>query len=165
MEIHSKLLPKGYTALAYLFLAVMFLHFGGDRGVLAQQTPAVKYTDIWEHTLYEGLSQEAKSVRHYRIKVGQRFYTGTEHLAIKAIAEDFGSDPDVFISKTNSAPTSSQDSKWYCEGKGSELCMLHDGEFALDDVLYIGIRCLYACSYKLKALYLQVTDISESSRT
>ena len=81
------------------------------------------------------------------------------------IADSFESDPDVYISKTVTTPQSSADADWYCETEGSETCILHNGEFAVGDTLYIGVKCVQECSYKLRAWYIEVRDLSESSRT
>jgi hypothetical protein len=69
--------------------------------------------EIYEHVLYEDLSQPARSYAYYTMVIGERYYeTGLEHITVKVIADDFNSDPDVFISKTNSEPTSSLDSDY-----------------------------------------------------
>jgi hypothetical protein len=59
--------------------------------------------DIFEHVLYEDLSQGAKSFAYYKMVIGERYYeTQQEHITIKVMADNyFDSDPDVFISKTN----------------------------------------------------------------
>jgi hypothetical protein len=42
--------------------------------------------------------------------VGPRYFTGTQHLAIKVMADSFDSDPDVYISTTTMNPTNSSNS-------------------------------------------------------
>ena len=98
--------------------------------------------------------------------VGERYYvTGKEHLTIKVMADSYESDPDVFISRTQQFPSSSLNSEWYCEREGSETCILHNGEFKIGDTLYIGVGCVSACDYKLRAWFTPEIDLSESSRT
>jgi hypothetical protein len=53
---------------------------------------------IWEHVLYEDIKQGPGSHAFFKMTVGKRYYTGTQHLAIKAMADAFESDPDVYIS-------------------------------------------------------------------
>ena len=43
-----------------------------------------------------------KSTAYYRMLISDSFFTGRESLAIRVIAESFGSDPDIFISKVGS---------------------------------------------------------------
>jgi len=94
-----------------------------------------------------------------------RYFTGAEHLVIKVMADSYESDPDVFISKTEMYPTSSQNAQWYCEREGSETCVIHNGEFNVGDTLYIGVKCVKECSYKLRPWYAAVTNLAESDRT
>ena len=75
--------------------------------------------------------------------MGERYYvTKKEHLTIKVMADSYQSDPDVFISRSETYPTSSTNSEWYCEREGSETCIIHNGEFGIGDTLYIGVSCI-----------------------
>lgn len=109
-------------------------------GVFAQQ--AVEPRSIVENQLIQNLSQGQNSMAYYKMQVGMRYFTGVEHLVIKVMADSFESDPDVYISKTNKYPSSSLTAKWYCEREGSETCVIHNGEFAVGDILYIGVKCV-----------------------
>jgi hypothetical protein len=97
--------------------------------------------------------------------IGERYYeTEEEHVVVKVISDAFDSDPDVFISKTNTEPTSSLDSEWYCEREGSETCIIHNGEFEVGDTLYIGVKCDRECQYKLRVWFTAEEDLVETSR-
>lgn len=80
------------------------------------------------------------------------------------MADSFGSDPDVYIDKDNAYPTSSLNARWYCEKKGSDTCIVREGEFASGEILYMGVYCAESCSYKLKTWYANVIDMSEANR-
>ena len=173
--VRSPLRAKfGQTVFMMLFSMTIF-YFSNALGALptvaAEDTTAAKVDDaskpkdIWEHVLYDDLKQGPNSYSYYKMTVGPRYYTGSEHLTIKVITDNYLSDPDVYISKTVKKPTSSLDSQWYCEREGSETCILHNGEFEVGDTLYIGVRCEEACKYKLRAWFVEVSDLSESSRT
>lgn len=97
--------------------------------------------------------------------IGMRFYTGTEHLVFKVMADSYKSDPDVFISKTNAQPNSSKNAEWFCVRDGSETCVIHNGQFAVGDTLYIGVKCVEECSYKLRPWFTNLMDLAESERT
>ena len=91
--------------------------------------------------------------------------TRKEHLTIKVMADSYQSDPDVFISRSETYPTSSTNSEWYCEREGSETCIIHNGEFGIGDTLYIGVSCIKDCDYSLRAWFTSEIDLTESSRT
>ena len=40
-----------------------------------------------------------KQSAYYQMTISERYFTGKESLAIRAIVESFNSDPDIFISK------------------------------------------------------------------
>ena len=117
-----------------------------------------EHTAIFEHHLYEGLSQGQNTFTYFKVILGQMYYTGTEHLIVKVLADSFESDPDVYISRSNPGsnvvvdqyPTDSTNSNWHCEREGSETCVLHNGQYAVGDTLYLGIKCVKECQYKLK---------------
>jgi hypothetical protein len=95
--------------------------------------------------------------------IGERYYeTEQEHIIVKVISDAFDSDPDVFISKTNHAPTSSLDSDFYCEREGSETCIIHNGEFEVGDTLNIGVKCDRECHYKLRVWFTAEEDLVET---
>jgi len=58
------------------------------------------------------------------------------------MVDSFESDPDIFISKTNIFPTNSSDSNWTCERDGGDTCIIHNGEYAVGDTLYFGVKCM-----------------------
>ena len=91
--------------------------------------------------------------------VGQRYYTGTENLVIKVMADSFESDPDVYIFKNGAT-----NAQWYCEKEGSETCVLHSGEFAVGDSLKIEVRCVQECTYKLRTWYSNVINLADSTQ-
>ena len=49
--------------------------------------------------LYSGNYLPDKSYKFYKVTISNRFFTGTQHLAFKAMAIGFDSDPDIYISK------------------------------------------------------------------
>jgi hypothetical protein len=120
---------------------------------------------INEHQLVEGLSQNHTSYAYFKFVVGMRWYTGKENLVVKAIADSFESDPDVFISKVNEFPQDSSSSEWSCERKGSETCILHNGEFQTGDTIFLGIKCQKACTYKLYTHYASIRTVYNGERT
>jgi hypothetical protein len=88
------------------------------------------YIDLPEQEIISGNRLEDKSTAYYQLLISDTFFTGKENLAIRVIAESFGSDPDIFISKTNPRPSSSMDSDWYCVKKGSDTCVIQRNEIA-----------------------------------
>ena len=120
---------------------------------------------VTEHVIYEGIHQEEKSFKFYSATIGQRYFTGTEHLIFKVMAEGFDSDPDIFISKQNRYPMGSSSAEWHCEREGSETCVVHNGEFSLGDTFYFGVKCIRECDYRLRLWLTNVQDLSESERT
>jgi hypothetical protein len=96
--------------------------------------------------------------------VTRDFYEPGKQLVFRVIADSFGSDPDIYISRTEPFPNSPATSDWYCAKKGSETCIVEDGDFAVSDTLYFGITCLDECKYKLKIWYAEVLDLSQSER-
>lgn len=82
------------------------------------------------------------------------------------MADAFDSDPDIYISKSKAQmyPNSGTTAQWYCEKKGSETCVLANGEFAVGETIYLGVRCVMGCSYKLRAWFTKTTDLTTSSR-
>jgi hypothetical protein len=81
-----------------------------------------------ENVLYEGLTQWARTHKYYKVTATRQFYTGKEHMTFKVIADGFGSDPDIYISKSDQQyPTSPANAKWFCEKKGSDTCILRNG--------------------------------------
>jgi len=71
-------------------------------------------------------------------------------LVVKIMADEFESDPDVFISKKHRFPVDTSNSEWSCEREGSETCILRKEDNIVGDTLFIGVKCLKKCSYKLK---------------
>lgn len=100
--------------------------------------------------------------------ISERYFTGAENLAIRVIADSFGSDPDMFISRvitsldfnfyqqTNTVPTSSSDSDWHCVKKGSDTCIIKGADLMTWDTLFIGIRCITACNFTLASDYFTI---------
>lgn len=129
-------------------------------GATAGQT----ITPLAEHVLYEDLEQEARSTHYYSTVVTRDFYAPGKQLVFRVVADRFGSDPDIFISRTEQYPNSPETASWYCVKKGSETCIVADGDFAVSDTLYFGVFCLRDCSYKLKIWYAEVADLLESER-
>lgn len=82
------------------------------------------------------------------------------------MADIFDSDPDIYISKSknNQYPSSSENSDWYCERKGSETCIIQKGDFAIGETLYFGISCTRACGYKLRVWFTPTVDLSTTNR-
>jgi hypothetical protein len=84
---------------------------------------------------------------------------------VKVVAENAQSDPDVFISRTETNPTSSINSEWYCEREGSETCIINNGGFKIGETLFIGVKCIRACDYTLRVWFTEEIDLTDSSRT
>ena len=82
----------------------------------------------------------------------------------RVIADSFGSDPDIFISRTERFPSSAASATWYCAQKGSETCIVADGDFAVSDTLFFGVTCRAECSYKLKVWYADLLELGEAER-
>jgi hypothetical protein len=59
------------------------------------------YIDLPEQEIISGNRLEDKSTAYYQLLISDTFFTGKENLAIRVIAESFGSDPDIFISKVS----------------------------------------------------------------
>ena len=102
---------------------------------------------------------------YYQVTIGNRYYTGKEHMVVKVMANEFESDPDVYISRLNKYPTDTSTSEWSCEQKGSETCVIHNGEYAVGDTLYLGVRCMKSCSYKLRTYFTSVQNVLNEYRT
>jgi hypothetical protein len=71
----------------------------------------------------------------------------------------------VFISKVNKYPKDSSTAEWYCQKEGSETCIINKNNIEVGDTLYIGVKCLKHCSYKLKVYNIKETLLEESKRT
>lgn len=125
------------------------------------------HIEILEDVLYEELEQEEHTYSYYQMMVTDAYFDGGQHLAIKVMADSFGSDPDVFISRSEEKPDASN-AEWHCERAASETCILHDSELDADETpfrLYIAVQCVQACSYKLRAWYFEVLELEEAERT
>lgn len=55
--------------------------------------------EIFEQDILTGNTLGDKSNAYYQMTISERYFTGKENLAIRAIVESFNSDPDIFISK------------------------------------------------------------------
>jgi hypothetical protein len=124
------------------------------------------HTEVKEHTLYENIWQAERSIKYYQYKIQNENYHGKEHLTFKVMADAFDSDPDIYISKSknNQYPSSSSNSDWYCERKGSETCIIQKGDFAIGETLYFGISCTRECGYKLRVWFTPTVDLSTTNR-
>lgn len=118
---------------------------------------AQEIQEIYEHVLYENIEQTDRSHLFYKMTVGARYFSGREHLTVKVLADRFDSDPDVYISRTNTHPKDSATSEYYCEKEGSETCIVKWLDFDLGDTFYIGVGCRRECHYKLKIYYAAET--------
>jgi hypothetical protein len=106
-----------------------------------------------------GNKLEDKSNAYYQMTISERYFTGKENLAIRAIVESFDSDPDIFISKTNKNPSSSMDSDWYCVKRGSDTCIIGKDEIQTGDMLYITVQCLTPCQYTILSDYFTTQTV------
>jgi hypothetical protein len=43
--------------------------------------------------------------------------------------------------------------------------VIHNGEFAVGDILYIGVKCVWDCQYKLRPWFSTIINLAESDRT
>jgi len=115
--------------------------------------------------LYDNIKQSDRSYFWYNVTLGERYNTGKEHLVVKVVADDFESDPDVFISKKSKFPVDSTTSEWNCEREGSETCIIRKEDNIVGDTLFIGVKCLKECSYSLKIQNTREVLLQESTRT
>jgi len=118
-----------------------------------------------EDLLYPDNILNAKSFDFWNLTVSERYYSGVENLSILAIAMNYGSDPDVYISISNTQPTSRENSDIHCERSGNDYCIIQNGKFEPGDLFFIGIGCTDACTYNLKAFYGETYDLPDSVRT
>lgn len=118
---------------------------------------------VEKNVLLENLRQEGRTFSYYKVdNLKDRNGDDWENIAIKVIAEELDSDPDVYISKTNAYPSSSHDSDWHCIREGSETCIIGASEIDEGDPVYFGIFCSRDCSYKLKVYESATTVLAES---
>jgi hypothetical protein len=130
--------------------------------VVVADSPPI--TQVAEHALYEDLEQGAQSVTYYSVTITRDYYEAGKQLVFRVIADSFGSDPDIYISRYEEYPNSAGNAMWYCEKKGSEVCIIEDGGFAVTDTLNFGITCLTVCKYKLIVQYAAVLDLGDTER-
>lgn len=57
--------------------------------------------EIFEDDILFGESLGDKSYAYYEMSISDRYFNGSQYLAIKVIPETFDSDPDIFISKVS----------------------------------------------------------------
>lgn len=117
---------------------------------------------INELETYTGIKQGPESYKYYQMKLGPRYFTGTQNMIFKVLATAFQSDPDVYISRKNKYPTSSKDAEWYCVREGSETCVLHRGEFTEGETFYVGVHCVRECEYTLRVWLGNIIDLTEN---
>lgn len=123
------------------------------------------HVELKENVLYEGLTQTSRTHKFYKVTATRQFYTGNQHMTFKVIADGFGSDPDVYIARTTQQyPTSPANAQWYCEKKGSDTCILRNGDFAVGETLYFSVFCVEQCNYKLRIYYASEINLSASNR-
>jgi len=65
-----------------------------------------------------------KEIGYFKLTVTDWYFSGVEYLAIQATQDSFGSDPDLFISRTNTRPSSTADSEFACVKRGTDTCVL-----------------------------------------
>lgn len=109
----------------------------------------------------ENLKQEGRTFGYYKVdnlKGGGDW----DNIAIKVIAEELDSDPDVYVSKDNAYPRSSHDAHWFCVREGSETCIISADEIEEGEPIYIGVYCNRKCAYKLKVYESATTVLSET---
>lgn len=85
-------------------------------------------------------------------------------MVFRVDADSFGSDPDIFISRVNEYPSSPSNSDWYCNKKGSELCIIPYGDFEIGETFYFGISCLIECSYQIHISYAETIEPVKDER-
>jgi len=130
--------------------------------VVAAAEAAVDVKTINELETYTGIKQGPESYKYYQMKLGPRYFTGTQNMIFKVLATAFKSDPDVYISRKNKYPTSSKDAEWYCVREGSETCVLHRGEFTEGETFYVGVHCVRECEYTLRVWLGNIIDLTEN---
>lgn len=148
--------------------------------IMSGETGEVTITDVSgkaadssaleEMELVSNLQIADKSFAFFDLKVTSNEHTvptGEDairsHLAINAYAKSFGSDPDIFVSKSKHVKTLAE-ADWHSTRDGSDTCIVHSSEFEVGDVLYITIACMNECSYDLRAYYAQEFELSDSER-
>ena len=130
-------------------------------------------TLLAEMELITGLSNPDKSFAYFNLTVTDNTFTRrlgpTEegqdkaHLAINAYATSFGSDPDIYVSKTEHV-NHIEDATWHSAREGSDHCIIHANDYEIGDTLFITIRCMNECTYDLKQFYAQEFNLTDSER-
>jgi len=143
------------------FVLLMATDVAG-RAVAAAAEATVDVKTINEMQTYTGIKQGPESYKYYQMKLGPRYFTGTQNMIFKVLATAFASDPDVYISRKNKYPTSSKDAEWYCVREGSESCVLHRGEFTEGETFYVGVHCVRDCEYTLRVWLGNIIDLTEN---
>ena len=91
-------------------------------------------------------------------------YAAGKSMVFRVEADSFGSDPDIYISADNEYPSSVDDSTWYCNVKGSETCIIKEGEIGVGETIYFGIHCQDECTYKMQVWYAEMLELTKSKR-
>ena len=103
-------------------------------------------------------SLNAGDVAYYTFTVPSNIPERTFHLTFDTmnVGED-PSDPDIYISSTNSHPTK-QNSQWACTALGQDVCIVPKENVTPDKKFYVTIHCPRVCQYKVT---VRLTDEKE----
>jgi hypothetical protein len=93
---------------------------------------------------------EAKGYHYYKIRIPDTYVKG-EDLLITVKGLDAKSDPDLHVSKTNTAPQSMNDSEYNCAMVGEDICTIPAHDLHSGQILYVGAKCFKQCTYSISA--------------
>ena len=129
---------------------------------------------LTEMELMSGLSNKDKSFAYFNLTITDNIHTNpielsesedaTAHLAFNLYATSFGSDPDIFVSKTEHV-SRLEDATWHSTREGSDTCIIHSDDFAIGDTLFVTIHCMNECTYDLRPYYAKEFNLTDSERT
>lgn len=97
------------------------------------------------------------------MQVTDEFYQEGQYLSITAYATSFGSDPDIYIS-TSMWAHGPGEADWYCDRKGTDICIVPASEIEIGLYYYIVVMCNEACTYDLKSYYVTEYDLAQNDK-
>ncbi|CAI2385317.1 unnamed protein product [Moneuplotes crassus] len=103
-------------------------------------------------------SIEGRGAHHYKVKIDQNYEHGMD-LVLSVRATGAKSDPDLFISTTEEAPTSRASSEYSCSTVGDDICTIPSSAISPGTVFYVTTNCYKACGYTISADLLKEVPI------
>jgi len=74
-------------------------------------------------------------------------------LLVRVTPSDSRSDPDLYISKTNSKPSSYADSDWGSSVSGEDVVSISQKNISTNNTFYVGVKCFRACNFNISAFF------------